>query len=378
MPETTTHPVDPDRFATLTRTMERKIIEWDISPRERAVAHVILDWSYRIGRAWARIGQQKDLADLTGIDEGDMSRTLKIMERVGILERKRGDGCRYYTLLPNADLRAPELRINAMAAGAARRRLAILAGIPEDTLPTGQKLLPLPPSAQEEFQDALAETTREEADHHRLETIASPAARSGAGESNEEHITHEQAAEQLRHLTAKIRGSLRLDEPPELVEHQLPAGEIGNSPTAELVNCQLANRDSEGSPGDSPPRVHASAGGRPGARDVVNVSTTTLNDVGRRPLVGNAHDAGPGLVEEIYHDLGKEAARRGREGIEDLNKNAAKWRERIRLAPVAIRDAIAAHKLRRAGPADNPMAYIFNRAREFAQEAGKHLRCIIW
>lgn len=96
-----------DRFAALAEASMQRIVEWDLTKREKLIAGWIVELSYKRGRLSVYLLQQH-IARLTGLDKGDVSRAIGSLQRAGVLQVMGPRlGAREYTLLPNAGMIAP-------------------------------------------------------------------------------------------------------------------------------------------------------------------------------------------------------------------------------------------------------------------------------
>ena len=121
-------------FAVLERVSRRSLRMYDLTERERRVSEVIIDFSFARGRESAVIPELQAFVDLTGLDKGDVSRALQLLEARGIVQRSGRSDARVYAFIPSAAFwkekrplydmeraiaRAAELaRINELAPGA--------------------------------------------------------------------------------------------------------------------------------------------------------------------------------------------------------------------------------------------------------------------
>ena len=74
-------------FAVLERVSRRSLRMYDLTERERRVSEVIIDFSFARGRESAVIPELQAFVDLTGLDKGDVSRALQLLEARGIVQR---------------------------------------------------------------------------------------------------------------------------------------------------------------------------------------------------------------------------------------------------------------------------------------------------
>jgi hypothetical protein len=104
-----------------------KLLQWQLTHRERVLALWLVRLSYLSGRRSVWIARQTAFSELTGIDLSDVGDALRSLERKGVIQR-RGDrlGRKEYTFLPNAELVEPDARVPP------QRLAGVLAEIEED------------------------------------------------------------------------------------------------------------------------------------------------------------------------------------------------------------------------------------------------------
>ncbi len=89
-----------------------KLLQWKLVENERVIALWIVRLSFLSGRSSVWLRRQSVFSELTRIHEADVSRALRGLERLGVIQR-RGDalGFKEYFFLPNAELVEPVARV---------------------------------------------------------------------------------------------------------------------------------------------------------------------------------------------------------------------------------------------------------------------------
>lgn len=132
----------PADYSQLESISRRSLWMYDLTERERRVANVIIDFSFKRGRECAAIPHLQMFVNLTGLDKGDISRAMQRLDDRGIVQISGPRDARVYAFIPSARFwmdRKPlydvELAIET------ERELARINSLPAGYEPTGQGTL---------------------------------------------------------------------------------------------------------------------------------------------------------------------------------------------------------------------------------------------
>jgi hypothetical protein len=132
-------------FAQLERVSRRSLRMYKLTERERKICEVIIDYSFARARENAVIPQLQAFVDLTGLDKGDVSKALTLLDARGIVQQSGPRDARVYAFIPSAAFwreRKPLFDMErAIARAVELDRINELAPAVE---PSGQAKLPLP------------------------------------------------------------------------------------------------------------------------------------------------------------------------------------------------------------------------------------------
>jgi hypothetical protein len=94
--------INPAEYERLDRHSRLQLRMYEITPRERRLCEVILDYSFARGRDVAIVPDLAAFCDLTGLDKGDVSRALQLLLARGIVQRRGPRDAREYAFIPSA------------------------------------------------------------------------------------------------------------------------------------------------------------------------------------------------------------------------------------------------------------------------------------
>lgn len=151
-------------FRKLAIASRRVIQESDFSRRERAILHIIVEWSFDRGLEWAKFEKLEDFSKLTGLLESHISSTITGLQRSGLLYVKRWRSnrslgqvsCLEIRFLPKGALAPAPSNIDATEAAQVRAKLERLNSLPAGFEPSGQKRLGFAPSIDDQVDEELA------------------------------------------------------------------------------------------------------------------------------------------------------------------------------------------------------------------------------
>jgi hypothetical protein len=89
-------------FEQLARVSRRALHMYNLTPREKRVGEVIIEWSFGRGRDSAVIPDHQAFVDLTGLHKSNVSRTLELLVMRRIVQVRGPQDAREYAFLPAA------------------------------------------------------------------------------------------------------------------------------------------------------------------------------------------------------------------------------------------------------------------------------------
>lgn len=84
------HPLtEPEHYELLASIARRELWRFDLTKQHLRIASVLIELSYGLGRTSVRIDRLRVFCDLTGMDKGNISRTLEDLSRMRIITSRR-------------------------------------------------------------------------------------------------------------------------------------------------------------------------------------------------------------------------------------------------------------------------------------------------
>jgi hypothetical protein len=338
----------PRRGASgIAEAARRAVQEGDYSKRERALLHLVIDWSLARGREWCVADNLGDLVALTGIDKADVSRALSGLQKSGVLHYKRSDVELRLRFLPAGALLPPASAVDEIAATAVRGKLERLNAFPDGYEGTGQARLPVE-LAEERLEDEQAAMSREDA----LSRAAQPG----------ERVSPETGGRVVLQSGARFC-----------------AGAVGESPTAGRAGV-----------GDSPtlvmPPAQATAARVPACApargfEAKNFALRSNEASGQRSLASGGSERRKipdmAILEKLDELAEAEGGYRG-----DSQRT---WENRVAFHPAVVSEGLADLKLRQEpaqlakfGQLRSKLGWLFTRCRTIARSMGREMRMLLW
>jgi len=305
-----------------------RLLAWELTPREKLLAGWLVELSFRRGRESVMVRSLFHFAKLTGLDEPAVSRGLRGLQRMGVLQVwGERTGGKHYRFLPNGLLLQPDQMADPAEVRAAVEQIdRDNAALGPGDEPGGQRRLQI--------------------------------------STTDERLADDQAAAS-RSLSVEIARSLRESE---RLSHAPPIVESTTRGGSELSNRQLAA---------SKPAPATDAGAYARARNVTSYHGTNhvprnvareaeLETRDGRDVGDVAGDTDAGLALEQIRELLSPA---------EFEPWSRKWEQRCRTEPLIVLEAIGdAKALDRVQKVRSWGGTIFKRAREIAAAAGRNLR----